>query len=288
MTFNLSKNFRSKLFLVGVSLIFGLAAPGLALANCRWVPNGSCADLDMGWIQATSDTYCNYKKGPNDRWCCCGAENVRVGCCQVSDFHSGPGGAVVSYSAFVATENKCNNTALSSFFSPYPLYDIQTVPEGQKCFKNESDCFWVLNNNCSDIGMWQGAAARCDGKFKPDGDTVKCCCGKDVPQGENKTATTDQTVKKTATLFNYSNVTNPLRTVSVPTVIGRVINAFLLIVGSIFLLVVIYGGFMWMTAAGNEAKVKKGRQTLMWSVLGIIVIFLAWMIVGFIFEALNV
>jgi len=35
----------------------------------------------------------------------------------------------------------------------------------------------------------------------------------------------------------------------------------------------IYGGFNWMTAAGNAEKVEKGKQILVWATIGLIVIF---------------
>ncbi len=69
---------------------------------------------------------------------------------------------------------------------------------------------------------------------------------------------------------------------SVAVIIGRVVNAVLGIVGSIAFLMFFYGGVLWMTAAGNEAKVKKGRDTIVWAVMGLIAIFAAYAIVNFI------
>lgn len=88
--------------------------------------------------------------------------------------------------------------------------------------------------------------------------------------------------------FDYSGMTNPLRTINPSEVAGRVIKAVLAIIGSIFLMMIIYGGFIWMTAAGNDSKVQTGRNVLVWAIIGIIVIFLAWMLVAVIFESLAV
>jgi len=73
-----------------------------------------------------------------------------------------------------------------------------------------------------------------------------------------------------------------------PTVIGRVIGAFLSIIGAVALLIVIYGGFVWLTSAGNENRVALGRNTIMWAAIALVIIFLAWMLVGFLFQALGV
>jgi hypothetical protein len=64
--------------------------------------------------------------------------------------------------------------------------------------------------------------------------------------------------------------------------IGRAISAILGLVGSLALLMFIYGGFLWMTSAGNEKNVSKGRDILMWSTIGLIVIFSSYALVKFV------
>jgi len=58
-------------------------------------------------------------------------------------------------------------------------------------------------------------------------------------------------------------------------VIVRVVNYVLTFIGVIFLMMTIYGGFMWMTAAGNEEKVKKGKGLLQTAVIGLVIVILA-------------
>jgi len=58
------------------------------------------------------------------------------------------------------------------------------------------------------------------------------------------------------------------------------VGTFLLgITGSLVLIVFIYGGFIWVTAAGNADKVKKGRDAMIGSIIGMIIVFSAGMIV---------
>jgi amino acid transporter len=80
---------------------------------------------------------------------------------------------------------------------------------------------------------------------------------------------------------------NPLGTTSISVLIGRIINGALGIVGSLALLMFIYGGIIWMTSGGNEEKVKKGKQTLIWAVLGIVIIFTSYSILNLVFEILG-
>jgi uncharacterized membrane protein YjfL (UPF0719 family) len=53
------------------------------------------------------------------------------------------------------------------------------------------------------------------------------------------------------------------------------------LVGSIALLMFIYGGFTWMTSGGSAEKVKKGREILMWSAIGLVIIFASYGLVRF-------
>lgn len=84
-----------------------------------------------------------------------------------------------------------------------------------------------------------------------------------------------------------AGLTNPLGDVTVPGLIGKIIKAVLGIVGSLSLLMFIFGGLTWMTSGGNEEKIKKGKQILVNAALGIIVIFSSYSILNWIFTVLK-
>ena len=77
-------------------------------------------------------------------------------------------------------------------------------------------------------------------------------------------------------------LTNPLGADSVNELVGRVINSLMGIVGSLALLMFVYGGLIWMTSSGSQDKVKKGKDILLWSAVGLIVIFGAYALTKFI------
>ena len=64
--------------------------------------------------------------------------------------------------------------------------------------------------------------------------------------------------------------------------IARIINYILGLLGVIFALLIIYGGWLWMTAGGNEDQVAKGRKYLTNSIIGIIIILSAYSITWFV------
>lgn len=67
---------------------------------------------------------------------------------------------------------------------------------------------------------------------------------------------------------------NPLPNINSPqALIGKVINAVLGVVGSLALLMFVYGGLIWMTSSGNPEKIKQGRGIIVWAAIGLAIIF---------------
>ncbi len=65
------------------------------------------------------------------------------------------------------------------------------------------------------------------------------------------------------------------------TIIGRLINVFMSLLGMLAVILMLYGGFIWMTAQGDPEKVKKAQQIILTATVGIIVIFSAWALATF-------
>lgn len=49
----------------------------------------------------------------------------------------------------------------------------------------------------------------------------------------------------------------------------------------------IYGGYLFLTSAGNAEQVKKGKETLLWASLGIVVILSSWVVLQYVFRGLT-
>ncbi|MEO5928080.1 MAG: hypothetical protein ABIO72_05150 [Patescibacteria group bacterium] len=69
--------------------------------------------------------------------------------------------------------------------------------------------------------------------------------------------------------------------------IGRIINIFLGFLGVILLGLLLYAGFTWMTAGGDETKVKSAKTTIRNAIIGLVIIASAWAITAFIFNSLT-
>ena len=71
---------------------------------------------------------------------------------------------------------------------------------------------------------------------------------------------------------------------SVPTplvvIIARVINVLLELLALVFLILIIYGGTMWMTSMGQEDKIKKAKQAITNAAIGLLIVILSYAIVN--------
>jgi uncharacterized membrane protein len=69
-------------------------------------------------------------------------------------------------------------------------------------------------------------------------------------------------------------------------VAARIINVALGFLGIIAVVIVLYGGFMWMTAAGNEERISKAKQILTAGVIGLVIVIMAWAIASYVVRTL--
>lgn len=76
------------------------------------------------------------------------------------------------------------------------------------------------------------------------------------------------------------------RPVEPAVLVGSIINIFLSVIGVIMVVLMVYGGYLWMTARGDEDRVKQAKSTLQNAVIGIVIILLAYSISSFVVRGL--
>jgi len=70
-------------------------------------------------------------------------------------------------------------------------------------------------------------------------------------------------------------------------VAAKLINTALSFLGVIFLVLMIYGGFTWMTARGNDQAVDKAKDIITAAVIGIVIVVSAYAITYFVVSQLG-
>lgn len=65
-------------------------------------------------------------------------------------------------------------------------------------------------------------------------------------------------------------------------IVGIAIGAALTLVGLFFLILMVYAGFLWMTARGESDQVDKARKIIVGSIIGLVIVLSAYAITVFV------
>lgn len=74
---------------------------------------------------------------------------------------------------------------------------------------------------------------------------------------------------------------------SLPRAVGSVISAVLGLVGVILLVIMVYAGFLWLTAGGNDDQVGHAKQLIKNGVIGMAITLGAFIITQFVVDQLT-
>lgn len=137
--------------------------------------------------------------------------------------------------------------------------------------------------SCMDVNAGQNLGYICYEGLCP-GNADNVCCG---PKN-NEVSTQPVNSNKPASDSTVS-LKNPLGDgkTSIPELLGKIINSVLGVIGSLALAMFIFGGATWMTSAGNQERVTKGKQIIIWATLGIVIIFSAYALVKFLLDTIT-
>jgi TRAP-type C4-dicarboxylate transport system permease small subunit len=78
-----------------------------------------------------------------------------------------------------------------------------------------------------------------------------------------------------------------LGTADLKDTVVNIIQWVLGLLGLIAVIMILIGGFQWMTAGGNEEKVASAKKIISAAVIGLIVVLLAWAIVIFVVQTTS-
>ncbi|PKM91167.1 hypothetical protein CVU82_03910 [Candidatus Falkowbacteria bacterium HGW-Falkowbacteria-1] len=86
-------------------------------------------------------------------------------------------------------------------------------------------------------------------------------------------------LQQAGTVAGFSSDTDEL---TLAKTIGSVVNTVLSLLGVVFMILIIIGGYRWMTAGGNEESVKSAQGRIKNAVIGLIIVissYALWMII---------
>lgn len=73
---------------------------------------------------------------------------------------------------------------------------------------------------------------------------------------------------------------------SLPEIIGSIIGAFAGLLGTIFMVLMVYGGWLWFTSQGDPKQVQKAKDVIINSLIGLAIILAAYSITNFVLGSL--
>ena len=65
---------------------------------------------------------------------------------------------------------------------------------------------------------------------------------------------------------------------------SNIISGALAVLGIVFLILMVYGGFLWMTAKGDETQATKAKDTITMAVIGLMIVIAAYAATQFIIK----
>lgn len=96
-----------------------------------------------------------------------------------------------------------------------------------------------------------------------------------------QTIISGELAEKVTEKTDLSNETSPVQTASI--IIGALLNAL----GLISVGIILFAGFKWMTAQGNQSQVEDAQKTLRYAVIGLVIILGSYGIALFVFDQIE-
>lgn len=70
-------------------------------------------------------------------------------------------------------------------------------------------------------------------------------------------------------------------------IVTQVVNIFSVIVGVVSVIMIIYGGFRYVTSGGDSGNVSTAKNTIIYAIIGLVIVALAQFIVQFVLDKVS-
>ncbi len=189
-------------------------------------------------------------------------------------------------------------SSLLVIFFPYNKIFADSIPVEECCDHGMQE--WG-EHSCRTMGLTHennkyGCEVRGSGHILPGPCTAHSQCPQYSANRSSSSGAADsdegKTVKNwglgaTAGALSGSIFTsNKTSNEQIAELIGSWFGVVIIMMGALVLILIFFGGFMWLTSQGNEEKVTKAKALLINSVIGLVIIACAYIIVYFVMDSL--
>ena len=149
--------------------------------------------------------------------------------------------------------------------------------------------------SCEAIGLQSFPAGDVACQTQWGGTVGKVCCVGDIINSPYGRCRVDTTAVVPPTLPD--TVVTPVEEKKLPNFasliktepedfIGNIVKGLLGLTGTVTVIMMVYGGLLWMTASGNEKAVGQAKQIILWTAIGLVLVFFSYTILSFLFNSL--
>lgn len=250
----------TRTLVIAAVIFFSLAPAALASTILfQQLPQDQCATYTWGFKTGTGCVL--------GEMCVMGSQNA--GSEQVPTCMLIQAATSLNYTSSIDCNNACGHTCTSNpnsyittyYCAPSTATVNGTIPAGGTCTSNPGGC--VAGTTCTDIG--DGSASYCKSNTAPAAGTQSTVTNTTPTQ-------TQSTVTNTNTGTNVTLI-NPLKGgTSLESFLNNILDFVIRIGAIIVILMLVYVGFLFVTARGEPAEITKARTALLWTVVGALIL----------------
>lgn len=85
----------------------------------------------------------------------------------------------------------------------------------------------------------------------------------------------------------HVNIQNPIQATEFSGLAATIIRWLLTIVGGLSLLMLVYGGIVYITSGGDQQKVQQGKKIITWTIFGLLMVLMSYSIMALLATILS-
>lgn len=91
--------------------------------------------------------------------------------------------------------------------------------------------------------------------------------------------------QQSGSTFGLEEVQGTPKGLTIPGILATIGNMLVGMAGFFLVVMLIYGGIVYLTSAGNEKRVETGKNIITYAIIGIVIIFAAYLVAQFVIQA---
>jgi len=92
-------------------------------------------------------------------------------------------------------------------------------------------------------------------------------------------------VQPPGSTFGLEEVQGTPKDLTIPGILATIADMLIGMAGFYLVVMLIYGGIVYLTSAGNEKRVETGKNVITYAIIGIVIVFASYLVAQFVIQA---